>query len=90
MAGSAIRQSFCSALQAEIAEFYRLMAVLQEQSMREAPKSGNLSAGRSDSAFYNSVQILLGSARRLACSEAVLLSWSCMPGKWHFSGGDGW
>lgn len=66
------------------------MAVLQEQSMREAPKSGNLSAGRSDSAFYNSVQILLGSARRLACSEAVLLSWSCMPGKWHFSGGDGW
>lgn len=46
MAGSTIRQSFCSALQAEVAEFYRLMAVLQEQSMREAPKPGSLSSGK--------------------------------------------
>lgn len=46
MEGSTIRQSFCSALQAEVAEFYRLMAVLQEQSMREPPKPSNLSTGR--------------------------------------------
>lgn len=57
MAGSTIRQSFCSALQAEVAEFYRLMAVLQEQSMREAPKPSNLSTGRSRSVSV-SVQFL--------------------------------
>ena len=45
MAGSTIRQSFCSALQAEVAEFSRLIAVLQEQSMREAPKPSSLSSG---------------------------------------------
>ena len=45
VAGGTIRQSFCSALQAELAEFYHLMAVLQEQSLREAPKPDNLSTG---------------------------------------------
>ena len=47
VAGGTIRQSFCSALQAELAEFYHLMAVLQEQSLREAPKPDNLASGDS-------------------------------------------
>ena len=45
VAGGTIRQSFCSALQSELAEFYHLMAVLQEQSLREAPRPDNLSSG---------------------------------------------
>ena len=100
MAGSTIRQSFCSALQAEVAEFYRLMAVLQEQSMREAPKPGNLSAGRNYLASYISVQMLLGSIlpcvpsalvpRRLACLIRALQSWYCIPDKRHFSSWHGW
>ena len=47
VAGGTIRQSFCSALQAELAEFYHLMAVLQEQSLREAPKPDNVATGDS-------------------------------------------
>ena len=47
VAGGTIRQSFCSALQAELAEFYHLMAVLQEQSLREAPKPDNIASGDS-------------------------------------------
>ncbi|KAL3160087.1 hypothetical protein ABBQ32_010867 [Trebouxia sp. C0010 RCD-2024] len=59
MAGSTIRQSFCSALQAEVAEFYRLMAVLQEQSMREAPKPGSLSSGQSAPGGYLTLRRLV-------------------------------
>lgn len=47
VAGGTIRQSFCSALQAELAEFYHLMAVLQEQSLREAPKPDTVASGDS-------------------------------------------
>ena len=93
MAGSTIRQSFCSALQAEVAEFYRLMAVLQEQSMREAPKPSNLSAGASYSPSYIPVQMLLGQSkyngqsamlfRRLLWSESALPSWFCPPEQRH-------
>ena len=45
VAGGSIRQSFCAALQSELAEFYHLMAVLQEQSLREGPKADALVAG---------------------------------------------
>ena len=53
VAGGSIRQSFCAALQAELAEFYHLMAVLQEQSLKEGPKADTIMAGAdmSDTAY---------------------------------------
>ena len=45
VAGGSIRQSFCAALQAELAQFHHLMAVLQEQSLREGPKADTIMAG---------------------------------------------
>ena len=54
--GGTIRQAFCSALQAELAEFYRLMAVLQEQSLREPPKPDNLLSGE---AWYDIPKALI-------------------------------
>lgn len=59
VAGGTIRQSFCSALQAELAEFYHLMAVLQEQSLREAPKPDNIASGQAGSGGYLTLRRLI-------------------------------
>lgn len=76
MAGSTIRQSFCSALQAEVAEFYRLMAVLQEQSMREAPKPSSLSSGTQLLSFpYPCWDVTRHSHRRAVRPTCPALPW---------------
>ena len=38
--GGAVRQAFCAALQAELADFYRLVAVLEVQANQPLPKPG--------------------------------------------------